>query len=355
MQEEQDVIIYNSMQRKYISIDGLRAYAAIGIVLMHVQANMINKPESYNFINSLISQFGWIFILLFMMISAFGLCCGYYYKIKEGKVSINNFYLRRFKKIWPFFAFLVIVDLFHEPSRDALFEAFADLTLAFGLLPNPSINVVGVGWFLGVIFLFYMLFPFYVFLIDNKKRAWFVTLITILFYYVATEYFFTARFVLATDRTYNIFNYMPYFMIGGIIFLYRERLHSINYWGTLFFSMAVLLFVLLMIYLNVFNDIPKMLILLVFDSSLLCVAINKQGSSLLDNPFTHFISNISLEIYLCHMMILRVIQIIPLQKWIDNWWFLYIITFFFTLLGAIALAYSFKKIQNYIEIKYLNN
>lgn len=44
-------------QLKYNSINGLRAYAAIGIVIMHVQAN-ISSPYTPCFINTLIGHFG---------------------------------------------------------------------------------------------------------------------------------------------------------------------------------------------------------------------------------------------------------------------------------------------------------
>lgn len=46
------------------------------------------------------------------------------------------------------------------------------MTLCQGLLPNMRIEVIGVSWTLAVIFVFYMLFPFFCFLIGNKKRAW---------------------------------------------------------------------------------------------------------------------------------------------------------------------------------------
>lgn len=52
-----------------------------------------------------------------------------------------------------------------------LWEAFANMTLSFGLIPGNDISVVGVGWFLGVIFLFYMLFPFFVFLMGTKEAS----------------------------------------------------------------------------------------------------------------------------------------------------------------------------------------
>ena len=34
-----------NVRENYSSLDGLRAYAAIGIVLMHVQANLMIKPS----------------------------------------------------------------------------------------------------------------------------------------------------------------------------------------------------------------------------------------------------------------------------------------------------------------------
>ena len=37
-----------------------------------------------------------------MMVSAFGMCCGYYEKFKSGKVNLEKFYIRRFEKNLPF-------------------------------------------------------------------------------------------------------------------------------------------------------------------------------------------------------------------------------------------------------------
>ena len=34
-----------NVRENYSSLDGLRAYAAVGIVLMHVQANLMIKPS----------------------------------------------------------------------------------------------------------------------------------------------------------------------------------------------------------------------------------------------------------------------------------------------------------------------
>lgn len=107
-----------------------------------------------------------------MMVSGFGMCCGYYQKIIDRKISVEDFYKKRYIKIWPYFALLCALDFVFSPSKESLFEVFANLTLCQGLLPNAKISVIGVSWTLAVIFVFYMLFPFFCFLIGNKKRAW---------------------------------------------------------------------------------------------------------------------------------------------------------------------------------------
>lgn len=148
----------------FANIDGLKSFAAIGIILMHIRANSQYDISGFLY-NDLVPFFN-EFVFLFMVISAFGICCGYYDKFIGGKVSIVDFYKKRYVKILPFFAVLVLIDLFRERSVSALIESFADITLVFGLLPNANISVIGVGWFLGTVFVFYMVFPFFVFLIE---------------------------------------------------------------------------------------------------------------------------------------------------------------------------------------------
>lgn len=145
------------MKEKYEGIDGLKAYAIIGIVLMHVIANGEYRIEGFVF-ERLIPSFTNL-VFLFMMVSGFGMCCGYCQKIVDQKISVEDFYKKRYIKIWPYFALLCALDFVISPSKESLFEVFANLTLCQGLLPNANISVIGVSWTLAVIFVFYMLFP----------------------------------------------------------------------------------------------------------------------------------------------------------------------------------------------------
>lgn len=206
------------MERKhYDAIDGLRMIACFGIVLMHVRAN--NAYDISGFVyDKLISSFT-NFVFLFMVISAFGMCCGYLEKVLNNQLSLEMFYFKRYSKILPFFAFLVLIDIITSPSKSALIEGFADVTLLFGLFPN-DISVIGVGWFLGVIFAFYLIFPFYCTLIKTRKRAWAAFAISLLLNYVGGSYFDIGRT--------NIIYCLCYLIAGGLIYLYRKELEQFS-------------------------------------------------------------------------------------------------------------------------------
>lgn len=221
--------------KRYESLNGLRAIAAIGIVCMHVKANIDTNAEGFVYSNVIGRMSDLVF--LFMMISAFSLCCGYYDKFKQGTVSPNDFFKRRYQRILPFFAILVIISVAipHHPNKaevakaslsilgesgfspymENFFEGISELTLSFGLLPNPNMSVMGVGWFLGVIFLFYMLFPFFVFMMDNKRRAWESLIIVHILSFITVSYFYSKKFLCYEVIPQNIMYNVPFFVLGG--------------------------------------------------------------------------------------------------------------------------------------------
>ena len=217
------------MKERYGTIDGLRMIACIGIMMMHIQANNNYEITGY-FYNTVIPSFT-NFVFLFMTVSAFGMCCGYYEKVMNQTISLSDFYAKRFKKILPFFGVLVLIDVVISPSRAALFEAFADLTLLFGFLPNAgNISVIGVGWFLGLVFVFYLCFPFFCVLLANKKRAWISFAVSLLYNFVCAEYFEVGRS--------NILYSACFFLAGELIYLYRKELTKISSYITAVFAAA---------------------------------------------------------------------------------------------------------------------
>ena len=80
----------NMKRENYSSLDGLRAYSAIGIAMMHFLANIENGSLSWNPANEVLGFFT-NFVYLFLIVSAFSMCCGYYERVKNGLVSMNDF------------------------------------------------------------------------------------------------------------------------------------------------------------------------------------------------------------------------------------------------------------------------
>lgn len=66
-------------KQHYEELDGLRTIACIGIIMMYMASN--NKYEIGGYIyNTIIPSFTNL-VFLFMVISALGMCCGYYEKM----------------------------------------------------------------------------------------------------------------------------------------------------------------------------------------------------------------------------------------------------------------------------------
>jgi peptidoglycan/LPS O-acetylase OafA/YrhL len=248
------------MERKhYGAIDGLRTIACIGIVMMHMRANNQYALSGYVYDNVIVSFTDFVF--LFMVISAFGMCYGYYDRILNNRISLESFYGKRYQKILPFFVLLVLLDICLSPSKASLIEGLADVTLLFGLFPN-SISVIGVGWFLGLIFAFYLMFPAYCVLIANKKRAWIAFAVSVLLSYVFAGYF-------GIDRA-NIVYSLPYFIAGGLIYLYREELENVStkFWVAMLLGVMVCIVLYYMVGANTVTQ-------LLLSSVLLSYALGK--------------------------------------------------------------------------------
>lgn len=301
---------------------------------MHVQANLVVKPSD-NFLTSSVIPWFTNFTLLFMIISAFSMCCGYYERVKSGAITPAKFYVKRYHRTWPFFAMMVMISFAMEPSWSTFCQSFADLTMCFNLLPNPNIEVVGVGWFLGTVFTFYMLFPFFTFLLDNKKRGWMVLLLSLVFCYIAIEQFNNGG---GFNRV-NIINSAPYFIVGGMIYLYRR---GIKCWVEKHWMIALASGLVLTV-LRFVVDIKGLFILpdlLVFAAWLIYAIGSKD--IVLNNKVAKYLSGISMEIYLCHMMFYRVAIMLHLDKFIHNNDMLYVVTCIATLIGAICFSHVIK-------------
>lgn len=301
-------------------------------------ANIAIKPSD-NIVTSAVIPWFTNFTLLFMLVSAFSICCGYYKRVKSGAITPAKFYAKRYHRTWPFFAMMVCISFVMEPSWSTFCQSFADLTMCFNLLPNPEIEVIGVGWFLGTVFTFYILFPFFTFLLDNKRRGWMVLGLSLVFCYIAIVYFGTTELMVKAIDKRNIIYSAPFFISGGMIYLYRKGIKDFveKHW------LAVLAVCIILNIAKFAFPIEGSFILpdLVVFSAWLIYAIGAKDV-VLNNRVVKYLSGISMEIYLCHMMFFRVASMLHLERFVHQQDVLYVLTCIATLVGAICFSHVVK-------------
>ena len=291
----------------YNSIDGLRALSCLGIIIMHVNGNSSYQLQG-NYINdTVLPSFTWL-VYLFLIISGFGMCAGYLNKFQNGSVDLESFYKRRYAKILPFFGLLLIIALFTEHNLNAVYEASVEVFMMHGFLPNNSVSVVGVCWTLGVIFVFYLLFPAFSVLMKTKKRAWISFLISLWISFVCNQYFFTEKFVVDKFNPRTSFIYcLPLFIGGGIIYLYRDKIKAFcSKFRWIALSICILSIILWYV-IPIANTTIRNIESIVLFCFLLSYAIGVD-SKFLSNKLMKFLSGISMEMYLAHMVIFRIIE-----------------------------------------------
>lgn len=341
--------------KKYRNIDALRSFGCLAIIAWHVKANTNFNGGGGVLTERIIPSFDYL-VYLFMIISGFGMCNGYYQKLKDGNYDLNKFYSRRYKKTVPFFSILIIVNCILEFNRENIFEGLMEITMLFGFLPNNSLSVIGVAWTLGAIFAFYIIFPFVVFLLNDKRKGIIFLIVTLGITYMCQSYFMTEKFVTSNfTMRHSFLFYLPYFLSGGLIYLYRNELSAtVN-----LHKRAVLLgcVILAVGYLLSPDEIggfdmivPKTLILY---SAMVCAVLGEQNKWL-SNRFTKFISEISMEMYLAHMVVFRVVEKLHIEKVCDDAILRYVITYFMVVLLLVVGMKLYRKCEQIViqrEIK----
>lgn len=145
----------------------------------------------------------------------------------------------------------------------------------------------------------------------------------------------------------------PYFLTGGILYLYRTAISSFAsrsykgcpYGAGILFS--VLLYTVAFFVFPVVRSLPLSSLLLY--ALWVVYAVAGCGTGVLDNRFTHFISGISMEIYLCHMMFFRVVEKLHIERWIqDN-----DLHYWIVCMGVLSAAVCFSCVWKRIEKRYL--
>ena len=335
-------------KERYDNLDGLRALSCICIIAMHIKANSNYQINDVLYQN-VVGAWGHL-VALFLMISGFGMFCGYYEKSKSGQINLNSFYIKRYKKILPFFATLILIDVVIERSVEHIIQGVTEATLVFGLLPNNQLDVIGVSWTLGVIFLFYLLFPFVVFLCWTRQRAIITLLCSLIISLLCSLYFFSDRFVVeGFTARHNILYCFPWIISGCVVYLYKEEIKGYVYrFRRGWLALCILLDV-------VWHFVPWKIggvdicvlknIVLYLPWLMYAVGVR---SRILSNNVMKYLSGISLELYLAQMLIFRVVEKMNCLYLFGPGWISFIAVWIAVIAGLITFIWIWNKVWDMV-------
>lgn len=139
-------------------------------------------------------------------------------------------------------------------------------------------------------------------------------------------------------------------MAGGLVYQHRDELEIFSrkyQWISLGTAATSVI-----LYFLIGGNMIAMLLVFV---SFLIYALGRNRGGVLSNRFTRFVSSISMEIYLCHMMLFRVIERTGLHKAFGDGWIQYAVTVAAVLVGAALFVVVMQKIFEVIGKRIRSN
>ena len=176
-------------------LDGVRGFASVGVVAFHV-AVLGGYTGQYAMFDRTIGR-GDCFVRLFFMLSSFSLMCAYYEQYDEGNFDIEKYVKKRILRIFPVFWVVMIMTILvnaYQGGTNNVWEIIGTSSMFFALMPSGQDAIVWGGWSMGIQLIFYLLFPVFLVMTRNRKRAYMSFFLSILLLLAYTNYYGTTTY-----------------------------------------------------------------------------------------------------------------------------------------------------------------
>lgn len=306
-------------------INGLRAIAAISVVVFHinhslVQFNLPNLPSID------LAGYG---VTIFFAISGFLITLLLLKEKERGNIDVKKFYVRRGLRIWPlYFLFLilsVVTALYYhigEFPGSLLYYIFLAANIPF--IFDMALPFLGHYWSLGVEEQFYLFWPW---MIRAKNVLKLVTTFTVvfvllrlLFRFIEYKYGYSLPYLIIHVTRFDC---MSIGAIGAILFHQNHPvfLKISQYVFTQLISWGIIVLLMFNKY-HIASVIDSEIVSIITVFLIINVSINEKRLIGLDYPFFDFLGKISFGIYVVHQLIifyyakfLSMFNIQPLHKY----------------------------------------
>lgn len=360
------------------NLNGLRFFAAILVVLHHVEQFKKILDLENNFELPFIENSGKIGVILFFVLS--GYLITYLLLIEkksEKSISITDFYKRRILRIWPLYFLIIAISFFVIPkinifdlgtlssnlSSDFSFKLFLFLfflpNLALGLFtPVPYASQL---WSIGYEEQFYLFWPWLVKKSSNLIYIFFFIIGIILFTKILCLFVFRDKL-----SEFNILQQVEYFYdfpmfdslaIGGLFaYLVISKNKIIDYIFKVKFQVLLYATTLLLISFGIkIAVINNLVYSLLFAAIIVNLAVNKNTILNLENTTLNYFGKISYGIYMFHSIAIILVLKTLGKLEINNLVIEYILSIIITLILS-AISYEFfEKYFIKLKVRYSKN
>ena len=207
-------------------IDGLRALAAVGIVVFHVRVIAGGGPLTVTDAwRNAIDQIGGSGVPLFFVLSAFLLSM---LSAGPGRFETLPFYAKRFFRIAPLFYVCIAAWSVYRGGPPFLNDLIPNATFTFNLFPSTADSLVFAGWTIGVEMLFYAAYPLLRLALPGMLPKALAFLVALWLYARFGDYLDTA----GVDPRYKlltVFRSLPIFITGMFAYDFYARVSSSLY------------------------------------------------------------------------------------------------------------------------------
>lgn len=285
-------------------ITGIRAYAALGVFLIHSGGFGLRKLSVYS---DRIVDFGKYGVVAFFVISAFTICMS----IEKEKVfSFKNYIIKRFLRVAPMY-YLVLFIAFLLGGNEYYSQLFNVNNNVYSLIYHMSFlnwfsakhqnNFIGVEWSVPIEFSYYLIIPFLLmFLKKNKETLLFALIISGLI--TLFGYLFYVNSSSEMLFNWSLIKYFFSFIYGIFIYLIFISTNFFEKKAYSKFALLISLFGFIVYVILGFGY--KDFVVTIFIGLIILVCKKKTGVSifLFENKIIQYIGNISYSIYLIHMI-----------------------------------------------------
>lgn len=297
---------------------------AIWIIFFHVE-RCVGLPIYIPVVTQFIQK-GNSGVDVFMFLSGFCLCLSL-----KRDFNLKRFYINRFKRL--FVPYLIIATPFFVWKS---IEEFSSMRVAHFFFDISGLSFWLRGchnaWFVWAIFLFYIITPI-LYLIIRKNFLYTIILLLLIYFGI----FVCFNFVPLFHHSAIAWSRLPIFLLGIIGANYMPHVGlKINYrlWAVIFLVIGSLCFLIIPPYLKNQPAVINWLVFSIFVIPVLIVIW--QFLMLIPERVRELLSSfgkVSLEIYICHIMILHIIRFYKLEVELSYWIYL--------ILPVVAILLSF--------------